>query len=122
MARFACARQVVILSREDDELSSRSVKFQSSEPLLALFKWHSQIVVRMKYQNRCLYIFGIFQRRALPIQIEFFKQVSIEISPMSISSVARSFVAYEIRYAAKRNGGFEQVRMTDDPIGQISAI
>src|SRR5262245_54790930 len=105
MFRLTGPGQVVILSREDDELCGHAKMFERPEPLLALLERHSIVVVRMQNQRRGLYVLRPFQRRAIPVQIELLEDIASEVTLVSVSSVARAVVTDEIHNAPKRHCG-----------------
>src|SRR6266496_66385 len=76
----------------------------------------------MQDQSWRLYVPGILHRRAVPVQIEFLKNIATKIRRVAISAIAGAIVRNEVRDAAQRNRGFETIRVAYDPVGHKTAV
>src|SRR6266496_2056389 len=76
----------------------------------------------MQDQSWRLYVPGILHRRAVPVQIEFLKNIATKIRRVAISAIARAIVRNEVRDAAQRDCGFETICVPDDPVGHKTAV
>src|SRR5262249_48207541 len=122
MSGLARSGQIMVFAGKHHDFCGRPKMFERSEPLLSLFERNTEIIVRMQNQSRRFDVFRVFQRRAIPIKIEFLKQVAAEIVLVTISAVARPLIRDEIHDAPERDGRLEPGGMTDDPIGQKAAV
>ena len=96
MFGLAGACQVVVLTREDDELGGYAVVLQGAKPLLALFQRHAIVVIGMKNQSGSFDVARIFQRRCVPVLIEIVEQKSFEIVFVAVGAIARTVIADEV--------------------------
>src|SRR5262245_18769182 len=122
MNGFAGARQVVILSREEDDLAGNAEVLQRAEPLFTLFDRNAKILIRMEDQRGSLHIFDVLQRRLVPVGFEFLEDIAAEIFGVTVGAVTCAVVADKVGDAAQGYGRFEPRGVADDPVRHESAI
>src|ERR1700730_18175007 len=122
MLRLAGPREVMILARENDELRIYAVMPERADPLFTLLDRNAIVVVRMQHQRRRLDVFGVLERRSVPVLVEIVEQESIEVVLVTVGAVARPVIADEVGHAAQRNRRLETIRVSENPVGHEAAV
>src|SRR5205809_5331489 len=111
---LAGAGEVVVLARKENDLGDHAEMLERAKPLLALFDWHTIVVIGMQNQRRRFDVLRVLKWRAIPVEFVSLKYVPSEIRAVAIGAVARAIVRNKIRNAAQGDGGFETIRMADN--------
>src|SRR5215475_7394642 len=122
MCGFTAACQIVILSREENDLAWYTIMLQSAKPLLTLFDRDPEIHVGMHNKRRRFHVSYIFQRGGVPIGFKAIKDIATEVLGVSVRTIACTVIADEIRNASECDSSFKASRVADDPVRHESAV
>ena len=92
MPRLACACQIMIFAREHHNFTGHTKVPERPKPLFALFQGDAEVIIRVKNQGWRFDIFRILERRAIPVEIKFLKEVATEIRFVAVRTNTSTLV------------------------------
>src|SRR5664279_713184 len=105
--RRPCARELVTLGRETQQLDFLAHQAERVEEVLALLDAAAEVLLRVQHEHGRLDVLRVRRRRALEIRVDVPPQRSTELTLEDPEDVARPEHAHEVVDGALRDGGLE---------------
>src|SRR5260370_33444711 len=114
---MTATREAVTLAFKAHEQNFTTQVFQGCKELLCLFDVTAQILFAMQYQQWCVHVLHICNRRHAPVTFYIVPGCCIQlVVGKDPAKVARAEVRYQVRDPALGYRGLEAVGMPNQPV------